>query len=75
VKDAWLNTTSGLVRQILLGVFSAIAEHERQRIAGGQGFAGLRLALDEVEGPRDQGPEASPREMARPGFAALRRAA
>jgi len=31
VKDSWLNTTSGVVRQVLVGIFSAMAEHERER--------------------------------------------
>ncbi len=31
VKDSWLDTTSGMVRQILVGIFSAMAEHERER--------------------------------------------
>lgn len=32
MKDTWLDTTYGLVGQILLGVFSAISEHERKRL-------------------------------------------
>ena len=32
VRETWLDTTSGLVRDILLGVFSAMAEHERGRL-------------------------------------------
>jgi DNA invertase Pin-like site-specific DNA recombinase len=32
VRETWLDTTSGLVRDILLGVFSAMAEHERTRL-------------------------------------------
>lgn len=39
VKDPWLDTTDGLVRNVLLGVFSAVAEHEvarlRERIHAG----------------------------------------
>jgi len=31
VKESWLDTTSGMVRQILVGIFSAMAEHERER--------------------------------------------
>ncbi len=31
VKDTWLDTTSGMVRQIHVGIFSAMAEHERER--------------------------------------------
>jgi DNA invertase Pin-like site-specific DNA recombinase len=31
LKDSWLDTTSGMVRQILVGIFSAMAEHERER--------------------------------------------
>lgn len=31
VKESWLDTTSGMVRQILVGMFSAMAEHERER--------------------------------------------
>jgi DNA invertase Pin-like site-specific DNA recombinase len=30
-KESWLDTTSGMVRQILVGIFSAMAEHERER--------------------------------------------
>jgi DNA invertase Pin-like site-specific DNA recombinase len=32
VRDSWLDTSSGLARDILLGVFSAMAEHERARL-------------------------------------------
>jgi DNA invertase Pin-like site-specific DNA recombinase len=41
VKDSWLDTTSGMVRQILVGIFSAMAEHERhKRQAAGVGGHG-----------------------------------
>jgi len=46
VKDGWLDTTSGLVRNVLVGVFSAMAEHERERHRE-RVLAGMRRARAE----------------------------
>ena len=45
VKDSWLDTTSGMVRQILVGIFSAMARSGPSAITPRKHGAGLRCPV------------------------------